>query len=402
MTGQVHMGSGARLSRATAGTEQRATRRPGKPAALGLAILAAALLATAGCGEDESPRPEQPERPAASDADDGAPTETPAASAEPDEPSRLSRQMLDAERWLAEEVLTASAMRQAAGRIRTAATQAVEEHQQDPATHVAAGDRALALGDYRAAAGCFRRALAIRPDHLDALQGLAIALTAEEEYDEATGVYRRILAAAKAREDSTAREAARTARFNLAVAEMRIGRTGAAKERLRELLAERDDPRARFNLASILQFEGKLTEASRQWRKALERADALPVADRVYAWASLGRAQLSLGEGEAAMDSYAQAAKLAPDDARVWSDLAAAARAAGSLGRAAAAARKAANLAPDDADAHNRLAGLLRELHRVSGRREHLDGAVAAWRESLRIDPDQPDVARNVETYSAP
>lgn len=377
------------------------TRRVGT-GRLSRLILAAALLATAGCGDDAPPRPDPPERPADNGADDGGPAAAPAASTKPDEPSHLSRQMLDAERWLAEEVLTASAMRQAAGRIRTAATQAVEEHQQDPATHVAAGDRALGRADYSAAAACFRRALAVRPDHLDALQGLAIALTAAEEYDEATGVYRRILAVAEARKDPAAGEAARTARFNLAVAEMRIGRTGAAKERLRELLAERDDLRARFNLASILQFEGKLTEARRQWLKVLERADDLPTTDRVYAWASLGRAQLSLGEPEAAMDSYSQAAKLAPDDPRTWSDLAAAAHAAGSLGRAVAAAAKAADLAPDDADAHNRLAGLLLALHRVSGRREHLDRAVAAWRESLAIDPEQPDVARNVETYSAP
>ena len=265
----------------------------------------------------------------------------------------------------------------------------------NPQTHVRAGDEAMARGDYLAAAACFEQARALDPADLDALEGLGLALTAAGKHERALRVYRAIIAAAPA-------EAARTARFNLGVTLMRLRRLGQAESVFRQLSADEvGDVRSRFNLAICCGAQGKLADARDEWLGVLANAQALPIADRAFAYASLGEAHLDLGSPGKALEAYSMATKLAPKDAAAWLNLATAARACGSLGRAQVAAQKAASLAPDNPAAWSLLGDVLLELHRLTGKREFLDRAGKAWTKSLALNDDQPALRQKLSACRA-
>ena len=263
-----------------------------------------------------------------------------------------------------------------------------------------AGDRALSRGDYDAAAGCFRRALETQPNNLDALQGLAVALVAAGQYEAAVPVYRAIVATAPRGPSGAPGPAGRTAGFNLAVALMRLRRLDQAEDVLRRLLADdADDLRARFNLATVCQAQGKLASARDEWRSVVGSRAPLAAADAAFAHASLGEVLMGLDQPEEAMAAFGAAAGLDAADPAAWVNLAAAAEAAGRPGRAAAAARRAVELLPSDAAAWARMGDLLLTLHRASGRRGFLAEAVEAWRKSLSLDPGRKEVSERLRMY---
>ena len=278
---------------------------------------------------------------------------------------------------------------------------------------LAAGDRALAREDFRTAVEAFRRAVEAAPEDLDALQGLAVALAAASQYEQALPVYEKIIdlaakaAASQPATRSTTAEAitpsalaARTARFNLAVAQMRLDRLGQAQENLEKLLDQDEtDIRARYNLATVLQARGRGTEARDQWRKVIAGGQALGVHDRALAHMALGEVLMDTGDGKGALAAYAEATKLEPGNVTAWLDFSAVARATGSLGRALLAGRKAVELVPQNANAHARLAEVLLELHRSTKDRNFADEAVAELRRSLELDPNQPRVSQLLKIY---
>jgi|GEM_PF-1382784 len=278
---------------------------------------------------------------------------------------------------------------------------------------LAAGDRALAREDFTTAVGAFRRAVELAPEDLDALQGLAVALAAASQYEQALPVYEKIIdlaakaAASQPATRSTTAEAiapsapaARTARFNLAVAQMRLDRLPQAQENLEKLLDQDEtDIRARYNLATVLQARGRGTEARDQWRKVIADGQALGLHDRALAHMALGEVLVDTGDGKGALAAYAEATKLEPGNVTAWLDFSAVARATGSLGRALLAGRKAVELVPQNANAHARLAEVLLELHRSTKDQNFADEAVAELRRSLELDPNQPRVSQLLKIY---
>jgi len=265
----------------------------------------------------------------------------------------------------------------------------------DPRTHILAGDEAMVRGDYQAAVACFERARALAPSDLDAMAGLAFALSAAERHERALVVYRAIIAAAPA-------EVARTAKFNLGVTLMRLRRLGEAEQVFRQLSGvEAADVRSRFNLAICCEAQGKLADARDEWLGVIANSTALPAADRAFAHASLGEVLMNLGRRDKAMEAYAMATKLAPNDAVTWLNLAVAARRCGSLGRAQVAAQKATALAPDNPAAWSLLGDVLLELHRLAGKREFLVQASQAWQKSLALDADQPALRQKLSACQA-
>jgi tetratricopeptide (TPR) repeat protein len=108
---------------------------------------------------------------------------------------------------------------------------------------------------------------------------------------------------------------------------------------------------------------------------------------------------MDLGDAVSAMDAYVQVTKLTPDDASAWFNFSVAARVCGSLGRAVAAAKRAVALSGKNALLHEHLGDMYLDLHRQSNDVTHLVSAVAAWQESLSLNPRQPELAARVEQY---
>jgi len=274
----------------------------------------------------------------------------------------------------------------------------------DPATHIRAGDRALANGQTNLSIDCFGRAASLDPKNADALRGLAVALVtaaAEQEspidangyHARAIKVYRRILAICP--DDQTAV-------FNLGLALMRSGSYTEADETFRKLLdSERFGIEATFNLATVLAAQGKLTQARDQLQRLIRHDRSMAPSDRAAAHTRLAEVLVDLEDTEGAFTAYAEAARLTPKDVAAWLNLAAAARAKGSYGYAVTATRNAARLSPFNAKIHVRLGNLLIELHRAKGEDRFLREAVDAWRRSLKIDPSQAELRKRLEIYAS-
>jgi tetratricopeptide (TPR) repeat protein len=273
----------------------------------------------------------------------------------------------------------------------------------EPATHIRAGDKALANGQMELAIDCFARAVALAPQNADAHRGLAVALVAlaagqasgieaERLYSRAVAVYRSILAIDKGDQ---------TARFNLGLALMRSGSHTEADEAFRPLLESREfGTKAAFNLAVVLAAQGKLKQAAGQLRRLIRTNRTMGSSDLAAAYSRLGEVLVDLDDTAGALEAYKEAARLTPRDMAAWLNLAATARAHGSYGYAVTATRKAAELSPFNAEIHLRLGNLLLELHRATEEDRFLHQAVAAWRNSLKVDPSQSDLRQRLEVYS--
>ena len=332
-------------------------------------------------------RKKAPPKPAAPTSPPGCPTNLPttAASRPASKRSDLLASAASAREALARQVFDPAVP----GRVSSQSSPAVKANRKladDLLRHIAAGNRALARKDAATAAKCFYRALDIEPAHPDALRGLATALAAAGRYRQVIPVYQMI---------HGIWPKDRTALFNLAVALSKVHRFTEASQVYRQLLAQdADDVRSRYNLAVLHQAQGKLDQARRTWREVLARAGHLPSAHT-----ALGEVLMDLGDQQGAMLAYAEAAKLRPKSVTGWLNLATAAEAAGSYGRAIVATKRAAKLSPNDAAIWARVGELYLALHRATGKDRFLTEAVAAWRQSLKVDPAQPQLRNYVETY---
>ena len=341
----------------------------------GLLLILLSLSIAPGCRRQPSPPPPP---------DSNSTRKTPVVVLDPPSPTVSDTQeggpqsetvSLDSNRW--------RAFRRA---VRSAATQAIAEHDRDPNTHIGAGIRAMDSGNHTAAADCFRRALKLNPNHQGALLGLTEALVADKKHQEAVPIYERILFLSPGDE---------RARFNLAVVESRLRNFDRAAQHYRRLLKQNEGHvQGRYNLATLCQAQGKLAAAREQWEQVVARAPHLPSAHT-----ALGEVLTDLGESQAAMNAYAQAAKLRPEDVSSWINFVAGARAAGSYGRAMAGMRNALKLAPLDADLWARQGEIQLEVHRTTGKIEFLHAAISSWQKSMELDPHREDVRRRLRHY---
>ena len=243
---------------------------------------------------------------------------------------------------------------------------------------------ALSRGDCTLAAELFAEAADSAAntgegDGLLAMKGEANALTLAQRHEEAAAIYQRLIEVDPFDQ---------TSRFNLAVAMARLRRFSEAEAIYLDLLSEQEDfLQARYNLASLYQVQGKLTQARDQWQQVVRQAPRLSSAQ-----AALAEVLLELGQPREAMAAYGVAAKLVGDDPVIWRGFAAAARAAGEFQQAALAARCTAQLVPRDATAWRLLGDVLLDLHRSTGDERYLSQAVDAWRRSLALDGTQADL----------
>lgn len=263
-----------------------------------------------------------------------------------------------------------------------------EEVSRHPAACISQGDAALARGDADLACRYFRRAVELDGHNLDASKGLAIALVADNRPQEAIPIYRRLL---------KADDADHVSRFNLAVAYGRLQEWNLAEQTYRRLLADNDrDVRAAYNLATLLQAQGKLTDAKDAWKQVTEMDPAMP-----GPFASLGELYMDLEEPELAYQAFARAANLEPNVVRHWMNMGAAARNAGQMSKSLASYQRALRISAQNAAAWREIGSTQLEMYRAKGNQKFLAEAIASWRKSLAIDPQQPDVTNWIDIYSA-
>jgi len=361
----------------------------------GICVFAAMAVLVVMCGCRKPAPPPPPTERAAGDTRPSRPTVEAG-------PSRLGQRRRALARRAVKELGDTAKWRRISLAGLRAAVEACEMNLAEPKTHIRAGDKALANGQTELAIGCFARAVALAPKNADAHRGLAVALVAsaseqasgieaERLYHRAAGVYRAILAISAGDE---------TARFNLGLALMRSSRYTEADEAFRPLLKSgKFGTEATFNLAVVLTSQGKLEQAAGLLRRLIRTNRTMGSSDLAAAHTRLGEVLMDLDDTEGALKAYTEAARLTPKDVAAWLNLAVAARARGSYGYAVTATRKAAQLSPFNAEIHLRLGNLLLELHRATEEDRFLREAVAAWRDSVKIDPSQSALRRRVEVY---
>ncbi len=163
---------------------------------------------------------------------------------------------------------------------------------------IAMGEEVLAGGDGPRAANIFRQIVEMAPDHPEALSGLARALIAAGELDEA----RDALAGLADKIDKD--PAIARARSALALAE--IAPAGEAGELERKVAADPDDLAARYELAGALTARGdrdgaadqllEIVRRDREWNEGAARARLLQLLEAVGVedpWAAGQRRRLS-------------------------------------------------------------------------------------------------------------
>jgi tetratricopeptide (TPR) repeat protein len=274
------------------------------------------------------------------------------------------------------------------------------------------GDRALASGDYYRSELFFRRAIQLDEQNLDAKLGLATVLTASLQYEKSIPAYQQIIDNIGKMQPAASQPASvqivlRSARFNLAIAYSRLGRLGPAEKVYGQLLQQ--DPQylpALFNLATLHSAQGRLMQAKETWTMVTSLAggaglaERLSPADTAFAWSQLAGVCMDLDQPGQALDAYSQACKLQSDNVTNWLNLAVAAQSAGQLGQAIVACKQAQKLAPTSDDVYFRLGNALLAAYQASNKRELLAQAIDAWRESLRLNPAQPELLKLLARYT--
>jgi tetratricopeptide (TPR) repeat protein len=189
-------------------------------------------------------------------------------------------------------------------------------------------------GRIKEAAVLYRRAIALKPDYLEAHNNLGVALASMGKIDEAMARYRGVLS------------------------------------------LDPDYADALGNLAAALLSKGKPTDAIAYYKRLL-----LLKPDHAAAHYSLGVALDAQGGTDAAIERYERAIALKPDYAAAHNNLAVALASKGNSSAALAHYRIAVASDPNHAEAHNNLGNLYRELGRF-------DDALAHYGRAIEIRPD--------------
>jgi tetratricopeptide (TPR) repeat protein len=222
-----------------------------------------------------------------------------------------------------------------------------------------------------------RRAIALRPDHFDALWALAQSLQESGQLEEAAAAYHSVLAVrpehaeahnnlgavltdqGKLNEAAAHFQQAVVTNPNSAEAHFNLGNTlhaqgnpqEAVKHYQRALTISPQMAEAHHNLANVLVKLGRFDEAVTRYKQVLAITPSY-----VEAYNNLGNAMRMLGKVDEAIASYHQALAIKPDHASAFNNLGNALRERGSLEEARTACEKAIELAPGNPMYHHSLA----------------------------------------------
>jgi tetratricopeptide (TPR) repeat protein len=269
------------------------------------------------------------------------------------------------------------------------------------------------------AIGCYRAALALRPETSTVHYNLGIALRAKGQLDEAIDAFRDAI---RLQPDMP------EALTNLGLTLFEAGRPeeaiAAYRQALRSNTSFREAYKAHSNLGDALYKQGRWDEAIAEYRKAiplLKEDRAKP--DLAGVHLGLGNALKGKGQLNDAIDAYREAISLKKDFAEAYHNLGDALGIQGRLDDAIAACRQSISLKKDSADAHYGLGFALltkgepeaaipafrqainlkkdyADAHDGLGtaldRKGNLDEAIDAHREAIRLKKDEPNYHYNL------
>lgn len=153
----------------------------------------------------------------------------------------------------------------------------------------------------------------------------------------------------------------------------------AAREFRRALELQPDDAMAHTNLGNVLQLEGKVVEAIQHFQKALERE---PASSDLYV--NLANALFLRGEIEKAVRTYHRALEITPRDARAHVNLGVVLREQGDVRGALEHFREALRTETEQFEAHFNLGLTLLDSGKI-------EEAIGHYRHALRIRPDHEE-----------
>jgi len=147
------------------------------------------------------------------------------------------------------------------------------------------------------------------------------------------------------------------------------------------------DPMSHSNVGAYLQSHGRIEEAIQQYRLAISLTSDAGLLSQAYA--NLGAAQRTLGQEEAARQSYDEALRLNPDQANAWLGLGLLAQKEGKLDEAIRDLSHSVELLPTASGFLN-LGRAFEQAHRPSE-------AVAAYEAALKLEPQMPEAQQALD-----
>ena len=267
------------------------------------------------------------------------------------------------------------------------ATRGVTLSGHDPESHITLGRLQNAMRTYDDAAKSFQRALALHPDHPDAIGGLAESYEGQGRSAEAEQLFRKGIAL---RPDAPAMHT-RYGVFCYAQ-----GRHEEAAQHFRKATELAPEfAKAHANLGAALQALGRTDQALASYQRSLA------IEPSPAGWSNLGTLQFNLGKYAQAQESFEKAVTLAPWDYLMWANLGDACRASGATAcadrawtRTIAAARDVVASRPKDAMARAILASSL-------AKNGELDKAETEMRRALETNPTNADVLYQASVVAA-
>jgi predicted O-linked N-acetylglucosamine transferase (SPINDLY family) len=226
-----------------------------------------------------------------------------------------------------------------------------------PDAHLNYGNALRAAGRLKEAAGSYRRAIALQPDHGMAHNNLARVLIEKGALEAGLESAQR---AVELIPDFAGAHA------NCAGALLGLKRFAEAETALRRVLEFKPNlANLHLDLGRALQGQSRLDEAAATYQRAIELGP-----DFVEAHNNLGNVLKELGRLDEAVAAYERALKIAPENAVIHNNLGNALREQHQLDDAVSSLRQALALKPDDA-------GALYNLGEALAERRELDEAVA-------------------------
>ena len=266
------------------------------------------------------------------------------------------------------------------------------------------GDQHLTLGKFDEAAACYRDAISINPDFVDAHVGLGFSLVEQRKFGEAVAALERALSinpaladvhyllgkASKAVDDQAGsiRHFTRALElkpdFEFAYRDLfdlllQSGKTEDAKALIQKaILAFPRSAEFHFFLGNLLFNEADFLGAILYHGKAVALEPTAAMSYKI-----MGDAHGRLEHRKKAIECYEKAISIDPVNADTHAALGAAMNASGKSANAIACYRRAIELKPEHVEAHRFLGNILLE----SGDKE---GAINCYRRVVELQPDSP------------
>ncbi len=226
------------------------------------------------------------------------------------------------------------------------------------------------------AAECYRRALSLKPNHVETLNNLGNVLRDLGKLDEAAACYRQALAVKPDYAE---------AHYNLGFVLMDQEKIDEAVVCFRRALALKPDHvGAMNNLGTALRRQGKLDEAIACFRRT-----AAIQPDFAEAYGNLGVVLNDRRRLDEAAACHRRALELKPGYAEGHTNLGNVLARQGKLGEAVACFRRALELKPDFAEAHLNLGNALKDQAK-------LDEALDCYRRALELNPNDAQTHSNL------